>query len=645
MSERTLPSTTYANRDTWSLLWHALASRKMAAVLMVLLAVVTVLTLLFSPQRPAPSADADTLAQWTIDVQARFGPWYDTLATLGVFDIGRAFWSRLLLALGALTLTVGLVDTLAQAVTAWRHPEVRRPEPFSKDASGSSEWQVAQERVTLVEILTQQMAWPVWLPWNRIQIRPHVEETAQATYLYQDWLTWRKMATSIVHLGLIFMLAGSVLDVSLGWRQEGVMLMPGQTVQLAHRSELSLRLEGVEQLGTAAQSTSRIVLESPAETLTGSVAVGRPYAAQGAIVYQRDFGPILRVSARDADGSASGDKIKPPIPLANAATGLEPADEARLSFTQAQAEHYLLMPDIRKVVRLVLYRQGKTWDTHRDELHIEIYGREPEIPESEGDITGDGRVELDGIAYEFAWEQYAILDIVRSPCQWVVRMGAGLTLLGLLAALFIPSARLWVWVVEDKRMSVVRLTGEMPGAGEALTGWRQRLGGDSTEPTSLSPRHDRFLLLLLPVMSLLAALYSLLAGSGSAPATLAYGGGWRTAYAILCGFGGGSLAVAGVAAAVAFGRKGMALVGERALTWGLLSLSAGLASGMWWFQRLWGRSWGDVRWVGIVVAWLVTVAAWHVREEWSGQGWRSTLVGVILGLAGSYIVLGLGSVG
>lgn len=168
--------------------------------------------------------------------------------------------------------------------------------------------------------------------------------------------------------------------------------------------------------------------------------------------------------------------------------------------------------------------------------------------------------------------------------------------------------------------------------------------------TLLLPQRDGFLLLILSGLSSLAAVYALLAGGGAEPATLVYDSGWQAAYATLSGFGGSGLVVAGVAAVVACGRQSENLIKEkavtrRALAWGLLALSAGLASGAWWFYRLSGRYWGDARWAGVLVAWLVTMAAWHGRGEWPGRGRRSALIGVVLGLAGGYTLLGLGGVG
>ncbi len=161
----------------------------------------------------------------------------------------------------------------------------------------------------------------------------------------------------------------------------------------------------------------------------------------------------------------------------------------------------------------------------------------------------------------------------------------------------------------------------------------------------LSPRRDRLFLMILSALSSLVAVYGLWVGGSARPATFVYDSGWWTAYVALSGFGGGAMVATGVVAVAGHSWKGETSEGavtQRALSWGLLTLSTGLASGAWWFYRLSGRYWGDARWAGVVVVGLLGAAAWHGRREWLGQGWRSVLVGIILGLAGGYVLLGLG---
>jgi hypothetical protein len=158
----------------------------------------------------------------------------------------------------------------------------------------------------------------------------------------------------------------------------------------------------------------------------------------------------------------------------------------------------------------------------------------------------------------------------------------------------------------------------------------------------LSARRHRPALLVLSTLASLVAVYALLVGRGAEPAILVHDSVWRIAYAALGGLGGGAVVVTGVAGFVLMRAEDGRAATERALAWGLLALSTGLASGAWWFQRLSGRYWGDARWASVVVVWLLTIAAWHGRREWLGRGWRAVVTGIVLGLAGSYVVLGFG---
>lgn len=484
MSERTLPSTGSANRDIPGVLWRALVSPKMASLLLILLAIAVLLTLLFSPQHPGPSADTGELSRWTSDAQIRFGSWYDVLMALGVFNIGAAAWLHLLLGWSALSLMVSLADRMAQTVRAWRQSDARQPESFFKAASSLGEWHVSQERASLLESLTRQLAWPVRLPWRWLQIPPRRQDVGRVSYLYQDWLTWRWAMSLLIHLGLLLVLTSVVLNARLGWRREGVILMSDQAVPLGGLSDLSLRLKSVDESEVGGRIVSWVALDSPDGTSwAGTVAVGQPYTTHGVSVYQHELGPVLRVSARGGDGSTVGsDGTVASILLEDASAEMEPADEIRLMFTESRVEQYVLMPYIQKAMRLVLYRRGERWDPHHDELQVEIYARNLNTPEAAGSIVGSGPMKLGGIVYEFTWERYAIFDVVCTSYQWLVRIGMGLALLGLIATFLVPSARLWVRVVEEHETNVVELAGEMSvksGSLDAwLASWRQRLGGD-----------------------------------------------------------------------------------------------------------------------------------------------------------------------
>ncbi len=151
---------------------------------------------------------------------------------------------------------------------------------------------------------------------------------------------------------------------------------------------------------------------------------------------------------------------------------------------------------------------------------------------------------------------------------------------------------------------------------------------------------DGRLELALACLASLLGIYGLWSGRLAGPAALVYGSGWWLAYVALSAFGGGALVVAGGAVIAGRDQNLSGAVAQRALAWGWLALSAGLACGAWWFHRLAGRYWGDARWAGVAIVWLLTAAVWHARGWWVGRNWRVIPVGAALALLGGYLLLG-----
>jgi hypothetical protein len=476
MSDQTVPpSTILTDRDPLGALWRVLASSGMTAALLAALAAAALLILLFSPQQPASTADAGEMARWISDAQARYGSWYETLSALGLLSIGSSVGLWLLLGLGALSLLVRSVDAAARVWEGWRDGEARRPESFYRDLHDPHRWSSPRPRSAAVNRLAEKLAWPAGVPWERLKIRPRREDAGGVSYLRQDLLTRRRAASLGLFVGLLLVLAGLGLDARLGWREEGLLLVPGGAATLETQPDVSLRLD--EVVDVDGRSVSRIALESAeGSSRMGTAAVGGPYTARGLTVYQREVGPLLRFSARGTTERGAGAAIS----LQDASLAGDPVEEMRLVFTESRTERYVVMPYIQKTARLVLYRRGERWAPERDELLIEVYAAGSDVPEARGSLIGGRSMKLGDIVYRFDWERYAVLDVVRSAAHGLVRLGMGLALLGLVAALLLPPLCLWVRVLEEGEGCAVELVGEMPGEPDAvleasLGAWRRRL--------------------------------------------------------------------------------------------------------------------------------------------------------------------------
>lgn len=242
------------------------------------------------------------------------------------------------------------------------------------------------------------------------------------------------------------------------------------------------------------------------------------------------------------------------------------------------------------------------------------------------------------LAYAFVWLAAALRVVGR----FGRRRGEALDLAAVgssvLAVLFLAAGL--VWRALERGFWPVHTASERLNVG--------LLGFLLASLALLSRRRARRVWLIVLLAASLAAVGGLWLAGAAESAAPVYEGGWWLAYVGLSALGGGALLVTGLTAVV--GAKspegeashGLGEVTRRALAWGLLTLSAGLASGAWWFQRVLGSYWGDARWLGLAAVGLVAGAAWQLRGEWLRGGWRSALTGALLVICGGFVVLGLG---
>ncbi|MFZ5918898.1 MAG: hypothetical protein ACOYZ7_18325 [Chloroflexota bacterium] len=162
----------------------------------------------------------------------------------------------------------------------------------------------------------------------------------------------------------------------------------------------------------------------------------------------------------------------------------------------------------------------------------------------------------------------------------------------------------------------------------------------------VSPRLDGRLALALSVLASALAAGALRMAGAAAPTIRAPAAGWWAASVILNDLGAAAMVVAGLAWLLAQrpadGWAKRALSARQALSWGVLAAAVGLACGVWWFQRLQGRYWGDNRWAVVLIAGLVSGAVWQASGMWQARGWRSAAIGLLLTVAGGCVLWGVG---
>jgi cytochrome c biogenesis protein ResB len=272
-------------RSSLKRVWHFLTRLKVAAVLMVILLLLVALGSCF-PQLPlSVTSDAERLAQWETEVQARYGVLWDLLSTLHVFGWFRT--SVFLLSLALLAVAT-FVCTLDRWRVVWRRA-FHSPPGFS-DAI----FDAAPYTARLVGTLVTDLPCIVRELLERRDFRVLSQTVGDVVYLRGDRNRLAVMATLITHLAVLALLLGAILSTGLGWREE-LAIGPDESIEVGHGSRLALRNDGfvIERYpdGSAADYQARVSVINGNQVVTsGSVWVNQPLMYAGVGLYLRGYG-------------------------------------------------------------------------------------------------------------------------------------------------------------------------------------------------------------------------------------------------------------------------------------------------------------------------------------------------------------------
>jgi cytochrome c biogenesis protein len=329
---------------------------------------------------------------------------------------------------------------------AWRlvaHP-YRRPEPHfravlpvqrSLAISSSAEGIAAAEAAFRKNGLTPQ----------------RIVENDQ-TSVYAEKNRWSPFAVYVVHLSLLLILAGGIVDAFFSYKGY-LMLTPGQSTSKLDQTNgvsrvlpFTLRCDGTGQEnypdGTPKKWWSKLtVIENGRETLRKEIVVNDPLVTHGIRFYQSGYGQTGEPESLLLNASRNGQSRQITL-RPNQATQLD-ADT-----TVAIAE---FIPDF-------VLRDGQIYTRSKDPVN-------PAIRLAITDTTKQARTEVwlfpaarqqsgnSPYQFEFADMQmaaYTGLQVSHEPGQWLVWAGCLLMAIGLVMALYLVHQRFWAMEVETK---------------------------------------------------------------------------------------------------------------------------------------------------------------------------------------------------
>jgi cytochrome c biogenesis protein len=457
MVNETTPAKTPRERDILDTLWRLFSSTQVAAILLLVIALASALGALF-PRAPSQATrDSAAYAQWLASAQDRYGTWFDFLDTVGLFDVYSSWWFRALLALLALGLIVSTVERVASLWRTTRQAEVRQGEDSFADASKQEVFSVDQPVEQLVKRLKAML--------TRRLCRTLVEREGGKVYLYADRL-WVEGGTLLSHIGLIVLLAGTVVSGWLGWREDAVTLSPGQSYEVGHGLDTVLRFERLE-LETYPDGSPRhyrnyVHIEDDAEA-ERIIEVNRPFTYRGVNFYQISHGMAVAVKASDQDGQ--------PLVLQSLADGAEMAAVVSLPFWGHQSERHFAVPDQDIVFRLVFYQSLPDHGYDGPVFLVQAYRGGAIEPVYNGFIEKSSSLKVGGATYHLALDQYSVLRIVRDPAIAVIVLGLLLTVVGHFFWLCWSPIRFWAAVSEEGDRATVKLVGTAERGEADFASW------------------------------------------------------------------------------------------------------------------------------------------------------------------------------
>jgi len=282
--------------------WRLLVRMDVAAILIVLVLLVTALGSCFPHFSPETTADASRWARWQTDIRARYGALADLLIAGHAF---RWFQSPGFVIPLVLLMAITLACTLDRWQRVWRrvfHQPVRCSALVFDAAPHTA-------RITASSIMPPTQIAREMLERRGFRVQSQIADDAveynavvpNTVYLRGDRNRLAPLATLVNHLAVLLLLLGTSLSSGYGWREE-LILAPGTTATIGHGSNLSLRNElfTIERYpdGSAASYDAEVtVVQDGKETNRRSVRVNEPLTFDGIAIYLQGY--------QEAEGSFS----------------------------------------------------------------------------------------------------------------------------------------------------------------------------------------------------------------------------------------------------------------------------------------------------------------------------------------------------
>jgi cytochrome c biogenesis protein len=423
--------------DLGERLWHFFISMRTGLVLILALAVLGLIGTMLVQAPAGIQSDPQAYAVWLDGLRPKYGGWTNVFDNLGLFSVFNSVWFR---GITVLLMTSVLACSVNRAPHLWKltvHPRIRMTESFFGHAplNAAAVTAAAPDRATAV----------VESAFRSRRFRTIVERDAEggAVYLYADHNRWGPFGTVIAHLSLVVILVGALVGATFGFREDGVAVPVGSTVDIGYGTGLSVEAtrfaDSYYTNGSPSDYASDLVVYKDGQQVgAATIRVNQPLRVGDVALYQSFFGAAAAIHIADKDGNVVFDQGVP------------------LQWPDKDGTHVVgqfTLPDAGLTGYLVAPASGQVDPNIKaGQIQVELYTTGSEsAPVASTVLTQGVASTLDDLDVTFVRErQFTGLIVAKDPGAPFIWLGCFFLIAGTALVFFFPSRRAWALIRGDR---------------------------------------------------------------------------------------------------------------------------------------------------------------------------------------------------
>lgn len=448
-------------------LWNFFISVRLTIVLLLSLAATSVIGTLI-PQNQSQEAYFNAYGEFLFNLFTKFD----------VFDMYHSWWFQLLIIMLGINITACSIDRLS---LVWKTIFVKNPK-FNIDR-----FRKLKNKETFIVKGTAEQLKKVFLPSiSKTFGFTRMEETDKGACIFAEKSRWTRIGVYIVHLSVLFLLAGSLVGSIFGF-DAFVNIPEGETVNAVHLRNsnreralpFEIRCDDFEvtlyKNGAPKEYRSRLViLEDGKTVLEKDIIVNDPLHYKGVNIFQSSYGKLPPdMGHTEKNISFSGkDSEAITITLISKSSGMAYNKKMKIGETVEIPEGLgkFIIDEYRKSAEFRGHNIGEAllgtiFPVNGEPVHILLPFKFPNFDKMRG-----GRVTISISGHDHDHESfnpgkkstdryYTGLQVTKDPGVWIVYSGFIMMIVGCIVTFFMSHQSICVEIEEHKKKTSVIVTG------------------------------------------------------------------------------------------------------------------------------------------------------------------------------------------